>query len=275
MYKNPWVLLASDCVLRHLSCPKRSRPAPRRRGEQALLAWLPPRLHFCFRFPFLPPLPLRLHLPRHSWRPPLAAADAAIGVLSIADRASPERRVAGSRKEKKAGGLFSSFSTLLFIQSLVTSPMSFKHPATYKAAQISVKGGPFEIVDVLWKEPAAAHVVVKTLACGVCHSDSTCVLVLGLDVLPRAHAGTFRSAFRVVQQHMPTGLPRVPGHELIGDIVAVGPGETRWKVGDRVGSGWHGGERLDSCGSRLGVLTLRISQVTATTVRVASRETLS
>lgn len=28
---------------------------------------------------------------------------------------------------------------------------------------------------------------------------------------------------------------------MIGDVVAVGPGEKRWKVGDRVGGGWHGG----------------------------------
>lgn len=33
----------------------------------------------------------------------------------------------------------------------------------------------------------------------------------------------------------------VPGHEIIGDIVAVGTGEKTWNVGDRVGGGWHGG----------------------------------
>ncbi|KAH0556036.1 hypothetical protein GP486_006022 [Trichoglossum hirsutum] len=33
----------------------------------------------------------------------------------------------------------------------------------------------------------------------------------------------------------------VPGHETIGDIVALGPDETLWKVGDRVGGAWHGG----------------------------------
>ena len=33
----------------------------------------------------------------------------------------------------------------------------------------------------------------------------------------------------------------VPGHETIGDIVAVGAGERLWKIGDRVGGGWHGG----------------------------------
>ena len=35
--------------------------------------------------------------------------------------------------------------------------------------------------------------------------------------------------------------PRVPGHETIGDVAAVGPNESKWKVGDRVGAAWHGG----------------------------------
>lgn len=33
----------------------------------------------------------------------------------------------------------------------------------------------------------------------------------------------------------------VPGHEVVGDVVAVGPGVKVWKDGDRVGGGWHGG----------------------------------
>lgn len=33
----------------------------------------------------------------------------------------------------------------------------------------------------------------------------------------------------------------VPGHEMIGKVVAVGEGATKWQVGDRVGGGWHGG----------------------------------
>ncbi|KAF3041854.1 hypothetical protein E8E12_000291 [Didymella heteroderae] len=36
-------------------------------------------------------------------------------------------------------------------------------------------------------------------------------------------------------------FPRIPGHEMIGDIVAVGVGEKKWQVGDRVGGAWHGG----------------------------------
>lgn len=35
--------------------------------------------------------------------------------------------------------------------------------------------------------------------------------------------------------------PLVPGHEIVGRIAAVGEGVAGWKVGDRVGAGWHGG----------------------------------
>ncbi|GAA5864447.1 hypothetical protein JCM8547_005824 [Rhodosporidiobolus lusitaniae] len=91
-------------------------------------------------------------------------------------------------------------------------------PQQYKAAQIQEKGGKFVLVDVPYKSPEEGRVVVKVLASGVCHSDSV-----------------------VVEQHMPTGLPRIPGHEIIGEVYEVPASEKRWKVGDRVGSGWHGG----------------------------------
>lgn len=97
-------------------------------------------------------------------------------------------------------------------------------PKTYKAALQKEAGKPFEFIDVEMKEPGPGKVLVKVLACGVCHSDSI-----------------------VKDQIMPV-LPRVPGHEIIGDISAIGEGVTYFKVGDRVGSGWHGGHD-NSCNS--------------------------
>jgi len=58
--------------------------------------------------------------------------------------------------------------------------------------------------------------LVKVLACGICHSDHLAQIGVG-------------------------GFPRIPGHEIIGDVVAVPPSEKKWKIGDRVGGGWHGG----------------------------------
>lgn len=44
-------------------------------------------------------------------------------------------------------------------------------------------------------------------------------------------------------------LPTVPGHEIVGEVAAIPPSEKHWKVGQRVGSGWHGGHCLtcDTC----------------------------
>jgi D-arabinose 1-dehydrogenase-like Zn-dependent alcohol dehydrogenase len=54
----------------------------------------------------------------------------------------------------------------------------------------------------------------------------------------------------VKEGHWP-GLqyPRVPGHEVVGVVDAVGAGVTQWKPGQRVGVGWHGGHcgGCDAC----------------------------
>ena len=43
---------------------------------------------------------------------------------------------------------------------------------------------------------------------------------------------------------MPTTYPCTPGHEIIGDVAAVGDGVSRFKPGDRVGGPWHGGKEM-------------------------------
>ncbi|KAI5480336.1 hypothetical protein MNV49_000911 [Pseudohyphozyma bogoriensis] len=103
------------------------------------------------------------------------------------------------------------------------------HPSTYKAAAITTKGGAFELIDMPWKDPEPNQVVIKTLASGVCHSDVV-----------------------VVEQVFPTGLPRVPGHEIIGTVVALGSNVTQWKLGQRLGAGWHGGHCFECASCRKG-----------------------
>ena len=96
-----------------------------------------------------------------------------------------------------------------------------------RVAQISKADGPFELVEREVPEPGPNAVRVAVDACGVCHSD----------VLTKT------AAF----PGMP--LPRVPGHEVIGRVDAVGPGVEGWAVGQRVGVGWHGGYcgKCDPC----------------------------
>lgn len=96
-----------------------------------------------------------------------------------------------------------------------------------RAVQISRPNGPFEIVERDIPAPAAGSVRIKVQACGICHSD----------VLTRA--GTFPGLH----------YPRVPGHEVVGLVDAVGAGVAGWTPGQRVGVGWYGGHcgRCDSC----------------------------
>src|SRR6516164_3367706 len=99
--------------------------------------------------------------------------------------------------------------------------------ATMRAVQVPRPGGPLEIVERPIPEPAAGWVRIKVRACGVCHSDS------------------------VVKEGQFPGIqyPKVPGHEVAGEIDAVGAGVTAWEPGQSVGVGWHGGYcgRCDHC----------------------------
>src|SRR6201996_2120555 len=99
--------------------------------------------------------------------------------------------------------------------------------AKMRAVQVPRAGGPFEIVERDIPEAGSGMVRVKVQACGICHSDE----VTKQGLFPGIH------------------YPRVPGHEVIGVIDAVGANVPRWKVGDRVGIGWNGGYcgYCDSC----------------------------
>jgi len=92
--------------------------------------------------------------------------------------------------------------------------------ATYKAIEVS-RPGEFSQVEKPLLDPGPNQVRIRVEACGVCHSDS----------------GTVEGLF-------PIDWPRVPGHEVVGRIDALGAGVQGWTVGQRVGVGFLGG----SCG---------------------------
>lgn len=88
-----------------------------------------------------------------------------------------------------------------------------------RAVQVARPNAPFEIVERDIPDPAPGSVRIKVQACGICHSDAL------------VRDGTFP----LVQ------YPRVPGHEVIGVIDAIGSAVVRWAPGQRVGVGWNGG----------------------------------
>jgi D-arabinose 1-dehydrogenase-like Zn-dependent alcohol dehydrogenase len=92
--------------------------------------------------------------------------------------------------------------------------------STMRAAQISKAGADLEMVERETPIPGMGRVRLKVQACGICHSD----------VL------TKEGLWPGIQ------YPRVPGHEVVGIIDEVGPGVSEWKLGQRAGVGWHGGQ---------------------------------
>ena len=99
--------------------------------------------------------------------------------------------------------------------------------AKMRVAQISRPKGPFEIVEREIPAPRTGSVRIRVQACGVCHSDV------------------------LTKEGLMPGIqyPRVPGHEVIGLVDAVGPEVVGWTPGERVGVGWNGGycSHCDNC----------------------------
>ncbi|MEL4169258.1 zinc-dependent alcohol dehydrogenase family protein [Pseudomonas sp. ZS001] len=79
-------------------------------------------------------------------------------------------------------------------------------------------GQPLQLEDRPLPTPGARQMLIKVQACGVCRTD----LHLLDGELPQAR------------------FPRVPGHEIVGDVVAVGDQVAPDWVGRRVGVPWLG-----------------------------------
>jgi D-arabinose 1-dehydrogenase-like Zn-dependent alcohol dehydrogenase len=88
-----------------------------------------------------------------------------------------------------------------------------------RAMVVRERGGRFAAEERDIPVPGPEEVHIRVQAFGICHSDV--VTVQGL--------------FPIVQ------YPRVPGHEVIGGVDALGEGVHGWKVGARAGVGWFGG----------------------------------
>jgi propanol-preferring alcohol dehydrogenase len=90
-------------------------------------------------------------------------------------------------------------------------------PTTMRAATVVAFGKPLELREWPVPVPGPNEILVKTEACGVCHTD--------------LHAADGDWPLK------PTP-PFIPGHEAIGIVVAMGESVTSVKMGERVGVPW-------------------------------------
>ncbi|MBT9491968.1 MAG: zinc-dependent alcohol dehydrogenase [Paucibacter sp.] len=86
-----------------------------------------------------------------------------------------------------------------------------------QAAQVEQFGQPLVLKQIDIPTPGPGQILVKTEACGVCHTDL------------HAAGGDWP---------LKPGLPFTPGHEGIGIVTALGDGVTAVRLGERVGVPW-------------------------------------
>lgn len=79
-----------------------------------------------------------------------------------------------------------------------------------------IEGKPLHSEEVADPRPAKGQLLLKVLACGVCHTD--------LHIIE----GDIR----------PPRFPLTPGHQVVGEVVAIGDGVEGWIIGERAGVPW-------------------------------------
>uniref|UniRef100_A0A0B7JVM6 Enoyl reductase (ER) domain-containing protein n=1 Tax=Bionectria ochroleuca TaxID=29856 RepID=A0A0B7JVM6_BIOOC len=93
-------------------------------------------------------------------------------------------------------------------------------PDSYLACVLDGPKAPWRLERVPLRLPSTHEILIKVECCGLCHTDLS------------TQAGELGP---MVQ------WPTIPGHEIVGTIVALGSNVTQFVVGDRAGGTWHGG----------------------------------
>ncbi|MEJ5232261.1 MAG: zinc-dependent alcohol dehydrogenase family protein [Geminicoccaceae bacterium] len=90
--------------------------------------------------------------------------------------------------------------------------------AGMRAMLLDALGRPLRVAELAVPDPGPGEVLVRVLACGVCRTD-----------------------LHLVDGELPDPkLPVVPGHEIVGEVAAVGAGVDGLEIGRRVGVPWLG-----------------------------------
>src|SRR5712672_1689964 len=77
---------------------------------------------------------------------------------------------------------------------------------------------PLRETSIALPKPSSAQVLIKVHACAICRTD-----------------------LHVIDGELPNPkLPLIPGHEIVGTVLAIGSAVERFRVGDRVGVPWLG-----------------------------------
>ena len=106
-----------------------------------------------------------------------------------------------------------------------------------KAYQVVESGKPLELNEFDTPKPQGEEVLLKTIACGVCHSDV------------HIHEGAFDLGGGN-KLPLPLQMPYTLGHEIFGEVIELGPDAKDINIGDkRVIYPWIGCNKCNVCNS--------------------------
>ena len=91
-------------------------------------------------------------------------------------------------------------------------------PGQMRAMVLEESGSPLRLKEMSVPQPGPGELLIRVHACGVCRTD--------LHVLDGELAHP--------------KLPLILGHEIVGSVVAMGPGVDSFREGDRIGVPWLG-----------------------------------
>ena len=75
---------------------------------------------------------------------------------------------------------------------------------------------PLKLMDLPTPEPRTGEVLIRVEVCAICRTD-----------------------LHVIEGELPVHRnPVIPGHQVVGEVVRLGPGVTRYRINDRVGVAW-------------------------------------
>jgi alcohol dehydrogenase, propanol-preferring len=86
------------------------------------------------------------------------------------------------------------------------------------AMQLDAAGKALRAIHCSIPEPKGCDLLIEVAACGVCRTD-----------------------LHIVDGDIHGKLPIVPGHEIVGQVTALGPKAGGFNIGDRIGIPWLGG----------------------------------
>ncbi len=91
-------------------------------------------------------------------------------------------------------------------------------PRTMRAMVLTQPGKPLELRELPAPRPGPGQLLLRVRCCAVCRTD-----------------------LHLVDGELPSPkLPVIPGHEIVGEVVAAGDGAERFEPGQRVGVPWLG-----------------------------------